>query len=155
MAPDIQALDLQQPQVAEALHAIWLAAYAQEASLLGIPAALFPPLQCSAVDLQACGWTFLGAMTQGALAGALALETRDGATHINSLVVAPECQRRGLGRQLMAAALQRCQGQKLRVSTGAANTPAVALYQSMGFVPYLRETVGPPPVELVRLERLA
>ncbi|HSI47582.1 MAG TPA: GNAT family N-acetyltransferase [Ideonella sp.] len=153
--PNVQPLDLQQPALAQALHRIWLAAYAQEATLLGLAPAQFPPLQKTVADLQASGWQFFGVMQGDTLAAAAALgDEEDGALRLNALVVSPACQRRGLGRQLVAEALRRtAPGRLLRVGTGAANQPALALYEGMGFTLEARLSVGSPPVEFVRLTR--
>lgn len=153
----IAPLDLADTRQAEALHRVWLAAYAQEAALLGIPEDRFPPLQKSLAELQASGWLFLGAWVGDTLAGAAALGAEaDGALRLNALVVMPTFQRRGLGRQLTAAAIQQAEpGRLLRVGTGAANRPALALYASMGFTLEAQLSVGEPPVAFVRLTRLA
>ena len=48
----------------------------------------------------------------------------------------PDHQRQGIARRLMRDALQRGAGLMFSVVTGAANRPALALYQGLGFVPY-------------------
>ncbi|GAA0766713.1 GNAT family N-acetyltransferase [Ideonella azotifigens] len=156
-AAHIRPLDLQQPTLVQALHRIWCAAYAQEAALLGLTPAQFPPLQTTVADLQASGWQFFGAMQGSTLAAAAALgDEEDGALRLNALVVSPAFQRRGLGRQLVEEALRRtAPGRLLRVGTGAANQPALALYEGMGFTLEARFSVGSPPVDVVRLTRRA
>jgi hypothetical protein len=41
------------------------------------------------------------------------------------------------------------------VSTAAGNTPALALYQALGFVPYRYGVVDPEALPLVKLRRAA
>lgn len=54
---------------------------------------------------------------------------------IDLIAVRPDRQRRGLGRQLIAAALSRYHARcaALEVSTQASNIPSVRLYEAMGF----------------------
>ena len=65
---------------------------------------------------------------------AVGLEREGSALRIARLMVAPAAQRRGLGRAGVALALERAAGAPVVVSTGAANAPAIALYQGLGFV---------------------
>jgi hypothetical protein len=46
-------------------------------------------------------------------------------------------------------------GMAFAVSTAAGNTPALALYQALGFVPYRYGVVDPEALPLVKLRRAA
>jgi ribosomal protein S18 acetylase RimI-like enzyme len=59
-------------------------------------------------------------------------------------------QRRGLGRAAVELALEHAAGRAVVVSTGAANAPALALYERAGFV-RAGERMTPDPVDPVRI----
>ena len=152
-------LDQCDAAIAAAIHAVQMAAYAQEAALIG--AADFPPLQGTVLAVQRSDELFLGCCEGGALVGALSIEL--GAEPppaqrppcIASLVVAPAWQGRGIGRSLLTAALARLRPGPVTVSTAAKNHPAIALYRSFGFVVQSSRWLGSPPLEVVALVRAA
>ena len=149
----IEPLEQREPDVANRIHAVQMAAYAQEAALLRVDH--FPPLQRTVADIQSNEERFLGAFSRGELVGAVSILT-DAASNqrrVASLVVAPMHQRQGVGRLLMAAALRECEGSVVSVSTGARNIPALALYEDLGFIEYERRTVGPEGIDIVMLRR--
>jgi GNAT superfamily N-acetyltransferase len=137
--------------VAQQVHRVLTQAYTQEAQLLGLPD--FPPLQRSVADLQADPDAYLGAFVQGELAGALAFgpDPEGGQLLVSLLVVAPAFQRRGVARALMARVLELAGVWPVAVATAQANTPAVLLYQGLGFVAYRRGTVGTDALPIVKL----
>ena len=157
------ALDHRQAAQAEPLHALRLLAYAQEAALLG--AQQLPALQQSVAELQAKDECFVGAWRDGALVGAVATAPdleEPGQQLVTSLVVHPAHQRLGIARRLMlqhvlAGADGELEGSGpvvWAVVTGALNAPALALYQSLGFVPYRRGVVGPEELPVLKLRRV-
>jgi ribosomal protein S18 acetylase RimI-like enzyme len=150
-SPDVRPLDHRHLPVAERIHAIQRAAYAQEAALLG--AVSFPPLQRQVMDVQRTEGQFLGAFVDGQLAGTLSVEPGrvEHQLTISSLTVVPEFQRRGLGRALVAAVIREFAFRSLTVSTGARNLPALALYAELGFVEFSRRLVGEEKLEVVEL----
>ncbi len=130
-------------------------AYAQEAGLLQIED--FPPLAKTVDDIRASEDFHLGAWAGEQLAGVISIGPDDEPAQlcITALVVLPDRQRAGLGRALLQEALARGQGMAFAVSTAAGNTPALALYQALGFVPYRYGVVGPKALPLVKLRRAA
>lgn len=139
--------------VAEGIHSVQMAAYAQEARLL--EASYFPPLERTVEDIQRSDELFLGVVEDGEIIGALSMwpDEEPGATNIASLVVAPHRQHQGIGRLLLATALEQCAHTVLTVSTGAKNAPALALYAQFGFQECRRRLVGSEPVEVIKLRR--
>jgi ribosomal protein S18 acetylase RimI-like enzyme len=149
----IELVDHRAPAIARQLHAVQMSAYAQEARLLG--AVYFPPLECTVEDLQNSDEEFLAAFVGGEIVGATSTRPDEEGmgTNISSLVVAPQFQRRGIARGLLAAVLA-AHGGELTVQTGARNWPALALYAQVGFVELRRWLFGPEPLELIKLRRL-
>jgi len=142
-------------QIAAQVQAIQSAAYLQEAKLLG--ASWFPPLERTAADIQRSPDLFFGAYADDVLVGVASLGAASPDRHatIASMTVAPTYQRRGIARALLASLMARLDGQNVIVSTGARNTPALALYSSFGFVVHRHSTVGPEHLALVELRRKA
>jgi ribosomal protein S18 acetylase RimI-like enzyme len=93
----------------------------------------FPPLGVSLEALAARAGTFFGISLEGCLIAAIEIEELDPATRlIAALVIDPAYARRGLGRRLVGFVLDGSPA-RVRVSTSAANVPALALYRSAGF----------------------
>jgi ribosomal protein S18 acetylase RimI-like enzyme len=130
-------------------------AYAQEARLLQIED--FPPVDRTVDDIRTSDDFHLGAWVGEHLAGVLSIGPDDEPRQlcITGLVVRPDRQRAGVGRALLEDALARGQGMAFAVSTAAGNTPALALYQALGFVPYRYGVVGAKALPLVKLRRAA
>jgi len=149
----IQQLDPRDRTIAEDIHGVQIAAYEQEAKLLGVRR--FPPLERTVEDVQVASQRFFGAIDDGSIVGVVSLESNEGfgSFNIASLVVMPQRQREGIGRLLLAAALGECGNVEMTVSTGARNTPALALYAEFGFVECGRHVVGSEQLELVKLCR--
>ena len=144
----IGPLDLADPPTLAALIALQRAAYAVEAELLRTTA--IPALHETAEQLAASGETFLGARDEaGALVGAVSYKRAGGTVDVHRLVVDPSATRRGIASALLdalpAAAVT-------VVATGAANGPALALYEQRGFV-RSGESVVAGGVRIVHLRR--
>ena len=140
--PQPVVLDLTDAVRAREVLALQRAAYAVEAELIGFDG--IPPLRESLDELMAAPERWLGLLDELGVAAAVAYERLDAAeVEISRLVVAPRAFRRGYGRALVAAVLEREPADRYRVSTGTANAPAVALYTSMGFVPTGERSVAP------------
>lgn len=135
--PRLAPLDAQEAAQATALHGLLQAAYTQEAVLLGIDPAQYPPLQHPVHALQAGSEDWIGAWQDGALVGALALHADaldEGVNAIGAIAVHPTQQRRGIGTLLLHAAFASQGGRaafSARVAQG--NAPALALLAQAGF----------------------
>ncbi|MFK0254729.1 GNAT family N-acetyltransferase [Streptomyces sp. NPDC090445] len=139
-------LDLGHDATAAAVHRIGRAAYAVEARLIGFDG--IPALRESLAELRERPLRWLGAAGAGAdgpdgsngsggpLAGFLAWEREpDGSVCVDRLCVDPAWFRRGVASLLLRALLAEVPADRpVTVSTGAANSPAVALYERFGFV---------------------
>lgn len=158
--PHLRTLDLSDDATAAAVHRIGRAAYAVEAELIGFDG--IPALRESLPELRAQDLRWVGAVAEGGeLAGFLAWEEEpDGGIGIDRLCVAPAFFRRGVASLLLRHALAELfPGRPVQVTTGAANTPAVRLYEALGFVrgadfspapglvmaSFSRPTAGRPP----------
>ncbi|MFF4455277.1 GNAT family N-acetyltransferase [Streptomyces goshikiensis] len=135
-SPLVRPLDLTDDRAAEAVHRIGLAAYAVEAELIGFDG--IPALGESLAELRARPLRWLGAVgAGGALAGFLAWEEAAPGepVHLDRLCVDPARFRRGIASLLLRHALTELfAGRVVEVTTGAANAPAVTLYERHGFV---------------------
>jgi GNAT superfamily N-acetyltransferase len=150
----IELLDHSLVSVAERIHAVQIAAYSQEAVLIG--AVDFPPISRTPEDVRSSSEQFFGAYIGSELVGTAGIESGGEARiGIASFVVAPEWHRRGVGRALLHHIMEFHGHHELQVQTAARNLPALALYRQGGFVEALRSFVGAEPLELVALRRPA
>jgi len=111
--------------------AVQRAAYAVEAELIGYPD--LPPLHETLEALQATAEELWLCQEDDAVVGVVGLEHGAEEMVIARLFVAPASFRRGIGSALVAHALSRARGRRVRVGTGARNAPALALYERFGF----------------------
>ncbi|MGX7828190.1 GNAT family N-acetyltransferase [Actinokineospora sp. 24-640] len=138
----VRELDLTDDDTAATAHEVVLAAYRVEAALIGSEA--IPALRETLPQLRALPLRWLGV---GAPDAVLGWTGGDGdPVDIDRLCVHPRFFRRGLGTALLRALLAATTG-PVTVSTGAANTPAVTLYERLGFT--RTGTVEPEPGLLV------
>ena len=131
--------------VASEIVRVQRAAYSVEAALIG--STDIPALRESIEDVMASRETFLGAFVDGRLVGVISWERAETWVDVCRLAVDPDYMRRGLGRRLLLDVM----GPETRVQTGAANEPAIRLYESVGFQVAARFTIG--LLAMVRLER--
>lgn len=132
-----------EPARAERLLAVQRAAYAREADLMGFDG--IPPLHETLEELlEATGTHWLGRWEGTQLVGGLAWE-EDGAAgvELTRLVVDPAHWRRGHASVLLDTFDAAVGDVPVRVLTGSANAPALALYARRGFVPVGEEQVAP------------
>ncbi|WKV75012.1 GNAT family N-acetyltransferase [Streptomyces sp. PCS3-D2] len=159
-SPQPRPLDLSDDATAAAVHRIGRAAYAVEAGLIGFEG--IPALGESLAQMRARPLNWFGVVSEdGEPAGFLAWEEEsDGGVGIDRLCVDPAFFRRGVASLLLRHALAEVfPGRTVRVATGAANTPAVRLYEALGFTrgadfspapglvmaSFSRPTAGRPP----------
>src|SRR5262249_51177960 len=120
------------------------AAYSVEAAIIG--STEIPALRDTVATLQACGESFWGYFDEGRLTGAISYRRLGDTLDIHRLVVHPTQFRQGIARKLLRfveAAARAARLQRIIVSTGAANTPACALYLSEGFDALCSEEAAP------------
>jgi ribosomal protein S18 acetylase RimI-like enzyme len=118
----------------DALLAVQSTGYAVEPRLIGVEA----PQHESVDDRGESLWVV---EERGVVLAPLGLE-QGRELAIAPLVVAPASMRRGIGRALARHALALAGGRAVRVGTGAANAPALALYASLGFGRVSERIVG-------------
>jgi ribosomal protein S18 acetylase RimI-like enzyme len=148
----LRAADHCSLEIARAIHGVQMLAYAQEAALLGMPS--LPPQQLTVEQLQASDERFTAAYLSSTLVGAVGVIDKPDVSMrvINSLVVHPAHLRAGIATRLLLHVLAAAEAASIRVSTGAGNEPALALYRKHGFVEYKRWFVAPERLALVALK---
>lgn len=114
------------------------AAYAIEAELIGF--AGIPPLHDTAKDVMGYELVWVGAFAGDRLVGGLGYVDDVGHRDIDRLFVEPARSRQGIGRALVDSVLDK---PEVRVATGTANLPAIALYQALGFVAGSQREIAP------------
>ena len=151
----VAQIDHRNRAVAERIHAIQIAAYSQEATLLG--AVSFPPLQRSIADIERSDERFFGAYLDATLVGVIALEGKPSSAGmvISSLVVLPAFQRRGVARAMLSTIVGNFSSGALTVSTALQNAPALALYAQFGFVEVRRHLAGAEELPVAEFRRPA
>jgi ribosomal protein S18 acetylase RimI-like enzyme len=149
----LHAVDASDHLIARRLHGLQMMAYAQEAELLGMTH--FPPLQRTVEQLRTSGESFLAAYVGDELAGALSTspDAESDSINVDSLVVLPRFQRRGIAKALLASVIANHGSATLTVQTAVKNAPALALYTLMGFVEVRRWWTEDESLELVQLRR--
>lgn len=127
----IERLHQAQLAVAREIYLVFQLSYAIEAKLLN--AINFPPLERSINDIMASRTQFYGYRDSGQLKAVVELSSNAATTHIQSLVVRPECFRQGIGSALIRFVLRKYDSKTFTVETGLANDPATKLYERFGF----------------------
>lgn len=125
-------IDHRDPDLALRVRDLQRAAYRIEAELIGYDQ--MPPLREEVTDILRLDLTILGAMEDDSLIGVLGYARVSGTVDIDRLAVEPARFRRGVGRTLLDGLHRReSDASRFEVSTGAANRPAIALYEAMGY----------------------
>ncbi|WP_053367035.1 GNAT family N-acetyltransferase [Bacillus sp. FJAT-27245] len=128
----IRPIDITNEEEALDVLQIQIPSYQVEAELIdfhGIPA-----LYDTTETLMKSGETFYGYFENGSLCGAISFKTENGTIDIHRLMVHPKHFRKGIARQLLHWLEQNNrEANRLIVSTGARNTPAVRFYEKNGF----------------------
>ncbi len=143
----------QQPDVAAGIVAVLQAAHEQEAQWLQRPSQ--PQHLPRVADIQASPHLHLGAVQGGVVVGVLVLGPDDepGQISIQTLAVHPSAQRQGIARALVQETLRRGPGTVFAVAAATGNTAALALYRSLGFVPYRQGLLGSAKMPITKLRR--
>lgn len=93
-----------------------------------------PPLKETLDELLHCGEEFVGYFVDDTLAGVLSYKFKKGVIDIHRVMVHPNFFRRGIARSLIRYLEDKIDtAEFVIVSTGAKNSPAVKLYQKLGF----------------------
>ncbi len=128
----IKQLQLASIDRVQEIVALQKASYAIEAELIGFDG--IPPLHDTADRVRNAGETFWGYFYEGRLSGLISYKISGDTLDIHRVAVHPELFRKGIARKLVAHVLQLDSGtDRVIVSTGYENKPAVNLYLSMGF----------------------
>ena len=128
--PEFRQIDLEGIMECAEVLELQRKSYRIEADLIGTDE--IPPLKESFEELQDCGETFIGCYIEGRLAGAISFKKEGEVIDIHRMMVHPDFFRRGIARKLLSQ-LEQDGCSQMIVSTGAANTPAVKLYEKLGF----------------------
>ena len=146
-------LDLSDEAIARPLLELQRESYAVEAALIGDDR--IPQLTETLDALRAAGLDWLGAFDDTGLTGAVAWTVLpDETVDIHRLIVAPRAFRRGVATALLDGLDALLPGRRILVSTGAANVPAITLYERRGFR-LVREREVVPGLAVAELTRSA
>jgi ribosomal protein S18 acetylase RimI-like enzyme len=136
--------------IAEKIRTVFQVSYAVEADLLKVDD--FPPLKRTLDEFLKADTQFYGFWKDEALAGVVEIRTFENTTLIQSLVVDPKFFRKGIGKELVRFTLDTFPSPLIHVETGAANQPAILLYEKMGFE-IIKEYRTEHGITKVRLEK--
>lgn len=136
----IRLLSLQDPDVVEQIWSLQHIAYRLEALALGLTS--YPPLRDTFDSIRNSEESFYGYLSDGPedgeeLLGVISVSTdSSGSLSITRLMVHPQHLREGIGTALVQYVLDsRDDIRRFTVTAGTLNTPAVALYRKLGFMP--------------------
>ncbi len=146
----IQKLNHTDHTIASEIRRVFQVSYVVEAELLG--AEYFPPLKRAVEDFLNSDTQFFGYFSEGELAAVMEIRTFTDSTLIQSLVVDPKFFRRGIGGKMVRFAINNFPSEVFNVETGAANGPAVKLYEKFGFR-IIKEYLTKEGIRKVRFEK--
>lgn len=124
--------------VALRIQQVFQSAYRIEARLIGV--VNFPPLERTVRDIIASDTVFYGLMRDDDLIAVVEIDYDEPLLDICSLVVDPAYFRQGLAGQLLRYVLNHYPWETAEVETAVANTPAITLYEQLGFAETARFT---------------
>nr|WP_203362808.1 GNAT family N-acetyltransferase [Bacillus sp. REN10] len=128
----IKELDITNQKIAEEVLKIQLLSYKVEAEIIGFFE--LPPLKDTVKTLQQCGETFFGYFVNNELCGAISIKKAEkNIIDIHRLLVHPKHFRKGIAEKLLTIIERNREAEKVIVSTGSKNTPAVRFYLKHGF----------------------
>ena len=147
----ITELNHRDEKVALKIREVFQVSYAVEAKLLDAEDN-FPPLKRPLSAFVEAKTTFFGYHENGELAAVIEIKEAENALHIHSLVVDPEFFRRGIAGKLLEFLFKNFNVELFTVETGAANDPAISLYERFGFK-LVKKWMTEFGIEKVALER--
>ncbi|WP_240390715.1 GNAT family N-acetyltransferase [Bacillus sp. Y1] len=128
----IRSLDVIDKEVAEIILKLQIPSYMVEAKLINFYD--IPPLKDTVETLQNCGEEFFGYFIGNELCGSISFKVEGKTLDIHRLTVNPNHFRKGIANQLLRFIEEQVEGiEKLIVSTGSENKPAVEFYLNRGF----------------------
>jgi ribosomal protein S18 acetylase RimI-like enzyme len=128
----IKKLDLNDRETLKSILSLQFASYRIEADLIGFDE--IPPLKDTEETLGASGETFYGYFVEETLAGIISYKVEDSVLDIHRVAVHPSFFKRGIAKKLLAhIEKENIWVDKIIVSTGTENKPAVELYLNNGF----------------------
>ncbi|MBG9544344.1 GCN5 family acetyltransferase [Cytobacillus firmus] len=127
----IKEININDRKAAEQVLGVQLPAFKIEAEIIGFPD--LPPLKDTANTLQITGETFFGYFTGEILSGVISIKQEKGVLDIHRLIVHPEYFRMGIAQKLLNFIERMPMIEKLVVTTGSKNSPAVNFYLKNGF----------------------
>lgn len=147
--PKIIELDILNSEIQNQLLELQRVAYRREEELLGF---LIPRTEDTADDLLGSGEVFVGMVQDGILLGFVSFAADETVLDIHRLAVDPDYFRQGVASDLLKFLFDAFEGlQRYLVTTGASNTPAIRLYEKIGF--QITESFEPiPGLIMVRME---
>lgn len=131
--PEYSHINLNDIMAAAEVLQLQRASYKIEAEYIGTDE--IPPLKETFAQLQSCGETFIGCYLHGRLAGAVSYKREQETIDIHRVMIHPDFFRRGIAASLITYIEKTVETEAtdIIVSTGAANLPAVRLYEKLGF----------------------
>lgn len=138
----IAAIQITDPRAASQILELQKLSYRVEANLIGSDA--IPALHENLEQLQHCGEAFYGFFEEQILCGAISFKLERQTLDIHRVMVHPNHFRKGIAQQLLEFVLKlEFNAERCIVQTGALNTPAIRLYQKLGFTALEQREVAP------------
>jgi len=128
----ITKIDITNLKFAEEVLNIQIPSYKVEAEIIDFYD--IPPLKDTVYTLQQCGETFFGYYLNEELCGVISIKVENSIIDIHRLMVHPKHFKKGIAKMLLDFIENDIEGfEKIIVSTGSKNTPAVTFYLKNGF----------------------
>lgn len=146
----LRKMDLLNLSLVKELDTLQKKSYAIEAELVGFDD--LPPLKETLEQLIACQEEFIGYFIDGKLAGAISYSPENGTLVICRLIVDPAHFRKGIAGKLLTHLEEEKSFDRIIVSTGKENQPAINLYRKYGFNP-VKDIEAAPGFFITMLEK--